>query len=673
MASHPTRAITRNRDRLVCTECRRRKLKCDRSTPCSSCVRRGVPSSCEYRPSGGLLEEERGRRMHAEERLQHLEKLVNQLATQRSEATPAPSDPTSSGPDTSAPSSTAGYTEAAPDDMIYNGSTHWSAMLQDIQALRSAIIPDDPGDAEVEPPELTADTGIGLLFGAAPAGLLTFSEVLSHYLPSRQETDRLTAAYFRHKAIAAPFIHAAQFRRLYQAFWTSPATAPPLWTSLLFSICHVASNVLTHVHSSAADLQSPPSTQFSLASAHCLSLGCYFRPQPFAVEGLLLFAQAQCLTCLELSPDLGVLFGSLIRLTTQMGYHRDPDVHWSDKFTPFEGEMRRRTWSMAMQLDLLVAFHLGLPSNVQFPTWDTKAPRAIMNKELREDMAELPPEREDSTDILFYLIKHRFVQVFEKILRHVLSKRPPTSVENGEGQSMVKELDELDIEIRGVYATVPEDLQSRDMVDSVFDSPSTIVTRLCVSNLYHKCFCVLHRPYATLGRTRSVLVCLSSSRAIVSDMVDVYYEFAPGGQMETEMWFISSLSWHDFLIGATALCLALCKLKDGGEDPDSDIELLKRARDIFAEQAPRRAKDTKRVVAVIDTTIRHVMGVDTASGHSSAGSATDIVMTSADIEAVVQTAQLEESWAFGDFSTVAGPLEDPTWRYLEQMLDLEPQ
>ncbi|KAL6412065.1 hypothetical protein AUP68_04446 [Ilyonectria robusta] len=665
MASNQTRAITRNRERLVCTECRRRKLKCDRSTPCSSCVRRGVSSSCEYHRSGRILEDGRQRRVLAEERLEHLEKLVHQLATQRSEATPA-----SSGQGLSTILS-GGPTDSAVDDLFYNGSTHWSAMLQDIQALRSAMTCEVAEDTEVEPPEQISDTGISLLFGAAPSGLLTFSEVLAHYLPSRQETDRLIASYFRHKSTAAPFIHAAQFRHHYQAFWVSPTSAPPLWASLLFSICHISSK--SHGGSSPNNPDSSPSTHFSLASAHCLALGFYFRPQPLAVEALLLFAQAQCLTCLELPSDLGTLFGSLIRVATQMGYHRDPDVHGPGKFTPFEAEMRRRTWSVAMQLDLLISFHLGLPSSVQYPTWDTKTPRAIIDADLREDMTELPPEREYSTETLFYIVKHRCMRVFEKIMRHVLAMEPQAFVSNEKGQPEDEELNALEQEMREVYAAVPEYLRPRQMADSVVDAPSTIVTRLCVSNLYNKCFCVLHRPYVVLGRADSVSACWSSSKAIVHNMIDVYKEFSPGGLLETEMWFMCSLTWHDFLFGATALCLALCKMKDGREAPDADVELLQKARAIFAEQASRRAKDTMRVVAVIDATVRYVWNREVTATQSSAISAPDVEMASEDVETILQSVQLDETWAFGGFSVTAGPLEDPTWRYMEQLLDLEPQ
>ncbi|KAA8909516.1 hypothetical protein TRICI_004481 [Trichomonascus ciferrii] len=43
---------------VSCTECRRRKLKCDKDLPCNSCIKRGIPDSCVYNselPNRGSL------------------------------------------------------------------------------------------------------------------------------------------------------------------------------------------------------------------------------------------------------------------------------------------------------------------------------------------------------------------------------------------------------------------------------------------------------------------------------------------------------------------------------------------------------------------------------------------------------------------------------------------
>lgn len=44
----------RQRVRLSCLECRRRKLSCDREFPCSRCLQSGTPDRCEYETRPGL-------------------------------------------------------------------------------------------------------------------------------------------------------------------------------------------------------------------------------------------------------------------------------------------------------------------------------------------------------------------------------------------------------------------------------------------------------------------------------------------------------------------------------------------------------------------------------------------------------------------------------------------
>ncbi len=44
----------RQRVRLSCLECRRRKLSCDREFPCSRCLSSGTPERCEYETRPGL-------------------------------------------------------------------------------------------------------------------------------------------------------------------------------------------------------------------------------------------------------------------------------------------------------------------------------------------------------------------------------------------------------------------------------------------------------------------------------------------------------------------------------------------------------------------------------------------------------------------------------------------
>lgn len=50
MRVNPQRAATerKNRKALSCDPCRRRKVKCDRSSPCNQCIRHKTVDSCQY-------------------------------------------------------------------------------------------------------------------------------------------------------------------------------------------------------------------------------------------------------------------------------------------------------------------------------------------------------------------------------------------------------------------------------------------------------------------------------------------------------------------------------------------------------------------------------------------------------------------------------------------------
>lgn len=185
--------------------------------------------------------------------------------------------------------------------------------------------------------------------------------------------------------------------------------------------------------------------RFDTAAAHCLAVGEYCRPRQFAVKALFLFIQARCLTSVDIGPDAAVLIGTLARLATVMGYHRDATGSRL-RMTAFEGEMRRRTWSLCMQLDMLISFQLGLPSTIQYPTWDTRPPTNLLDSDFDEHTVQLPPARpaSEATELLFYIAKHRLMAVFQKVIRHTLcaTERPSD------------ELEAIDREIRETFAAL---------------------------------------------------------------------------------------------------------------------------------------------------------------------------------------------------------------------------
>lgn len=643
--------ITRTRELRACTECRKRKLKCDRQVPCTSCIRRNKAACCVYTTSS---------KEPAEARLEHLEQLVQELAGSREVI----ADHGRLTPDAS---TVQRGREENHYDSLHHGATHWSAMLKDIEELRTTISVNydvDCAGMDVDGDDDDDDNATRLLFGAMTP--LSFQQVLSTFLPTRPQVDRLVGAYFRMKTVAAPFLHTTQFRRLYQLFWDNPPTTSPLWTSILFSILEIATKTLSSQPANSIG-EDRMTDQFGIAAAHCLAVGEYYRPQRFAVEALLLYAQSKCLTSVDLGPNVAILFGTLARLGTVMGYHRDADGS-PQRISAFEGEMRRRTWSMYMQLDMLISFQLGLPSNTQFPTWDTRPPTNLLDSDFDENTIQLPRARPatEPTELLFYIAKHRLMTVFEKVIRHTLSATDRPS----------DELEGIDQEVRRTFTALPAIFHPCPITESVVDTPSIKVTRLCVNSIYQKCLCVLHRKYITRGRQDSLRICYTSASDLVTRFLDVYKEFEPGGQLETERWFMGSITWHDFLLGCMALCLTVCFTRRYSAEPAStavidvagSLHLLQNAKAV-CEKHFARSKDTEKVRRLVEATI-----LKFSSQENGSAPATQALSYSGQNEAsevqrhLTPSAQAESDllWSEGTMNSA----DDTGWAYLEQFLNL---
>lgn len=143
----------RNRIQLSCTHCRHAKLKCDRQTPCSQCVKKGRASLCTF-PAPAARKRPA---VTMQNRLMHLESLVKGVMT--SQGPNVPSDSSSNSQTTTSPavvpqfqslnevqgafndalistkddlSNSSGQVVLGPNESTYIGATHWAAILDDV-------------------------------------------------------------------------------------------------------------------------------------------------------------------------------------------------------------------------------------------------------------------------------------------------------------------------------------------------------------------------------------------------------------------------------------------------------------------------------------------------------------------------------------------------------------
>jgi hypothetical protein len=602
----PSKVIKRNRQPLSCLPCRQRKLKCSRQQPCETCVKRNDESSCTYaKPVQKGENKTDVSRAKAQDRLRQLEDLVMQMvetAPADSNAVPSVPTPVSNISDDGTPRD--GVFVQSADSSRYVGSTHWSAILENIQDLK-ATLKEDFGSPkaslmnDADEAELEGDT----IFGAQRA--IPMQQILEQYLPPRLQIDRLLSVYFNAKYMVIPYIHTYQFQRQYEEFWRDPLAVSPHWMSVLFSICCMASKLATAGRNGAPsppDVGTNPTDLFINAAAQCLMLGG-FKPRPFVIEALALYAQCKYSQSMDPSREVGLIFSILVRLAYRMAYHRDPDNF--PHFSPFEGEMRRRVWAMTRQFDLMTSFQLGLPPNVAQDSWDTKVPRNLLDSDFDENVRALPQSRpeHEPTQILYFIIKSRLMSNFAKICTHALSFK----------NSSQFEIAELDRDVRETFNGVPDTLRVRPMSQSFADPPYLIMVRLNCEFLYQKSLLVLHRKYMTQGFDFSTKACMAAATAIVRCFIDIHKEFKPGGQLYQDRWMLGSFTMNDYLLACMILCLAISQWRKNHpgqslQDDEAGSELLQSLRMnycICAEEA-NLSMEARRVAEALRAMLKQV-------------------------------------------------------------------
>ncbi|KAI1609848.1 fungal-specific transcription factor domain-containing protein [Exophiala viscosa] len=604
--SNGSKVNKRNRQPLSCGPCRFKKLKCDRGHPCETCVKRGEPANCTYGKAAPVLSRSESNnnatsgRGKAQERLRHLEQLVMQMVNT--------SDPPSNNGNPSPPESDVtnssiaqeGHLQYGSTESRYVGSTHWSAILQNIQELKTALGTEQTTSTELDETDDTEPQNSESLFG--PVSHLSLAQILAQSLPPRLQVDRRLSTYFNSRYMVIPFIHRTQFQRQYEQFWRTPLETPPLWVSILFSICCMSAGLSEAVGAESSNSEDQPSARMTFlnAACQCLRLGGFLRPKRYVIEALALYTQCQYMAVLDPSGGVGLIWSILVRHAYRSGYHRDA-THFP-RFNVFEGEMRRRIWAMLRQFDLMISFQLGLPSQITPNSWDTLNPRNLTDTDFDEHTTVLPPSRPESeaTEILYFIVKSRLMTSFGKVCAHALSFRNSTE----------KEIMDLDAEVRAVHKTVPDILRIKPMSQSFADPSYLIMVRLNCEFLFQKSICVLHRKYMTQGGyPASTEACIDAAVAITKHMLDLHKEFKPGGQLHADRWMLSSFTMNDFYLASMVLCLGLSMWKKANpgkkwsddEKIESQYSLLKDAFGICEELSPssteaRRIADVLRVV-----------------------------------------------------------------------------
>ncbi|KAG7431287.1 Fusarisetin A cluster transcription factor fsa6 [Fusarium oxysporum f. sp. raphani] len=560
----------RNRPPKSCEPCRTRKLKCNRSLPCDSCIKRNKQTLCHYASNADRHDKRGEKNESVADRLKNLESLIATVAqkSQKKDSLSALSLNENSlqkedqipSPRYAQPSQNfISEAVAHSDDNIASGlvgqvdSSHWSSILENIRAIRDELPAASPQTSTLSSVTLNneASTSEADFDMRSPDGL-SIEHILSA-LPPRQ----------------------------YESFWDSPSETSPVWIALLLALLSLSAGVY-EISGMARSSQFPiPSSKaLSKKTQECLLLSNYTAATEHAVEAFLLLLVGCWLRAKVSDTNLWFLMGKVVQLAICKGYHRDSTKVPGSRISPFDGEMRRRVWVCLYQLDSLMSFQMGLPSMIPSDFCDTELPRNLNQSDFYPGIAELPPSRplSENTTISYTIVKASVMAMFKKVVRHTRSLTPPSFI-----------------------------------VDEV----SIIMSRTTIELLHLKSIIVLHRQYLTDrqdGRFAfSRKASLDAAERLLERQAEIHQITLPGGLLHDKKWMITSLTLSDFTLAAMVICLDLTiSIRNGTRMSayPEDVELRKylaiveRAHEIWSSSS--ETSEGRIVSHALDSTIRRV-------------------------------------------------------------------
>ncbi|KAK0618606.1 fungal-specific transcription factor domain-containing protein [Bombardia bombarda] len=590
----------RNRVPLSCYPCRTRKLKCDRNHPCSNCVKRegGDASGCSYAtPSSRKKNQSQGAASpdDMQNRIDRLEGLVLSLMHGGANIDPssAAAAAAATGAAAAAAAAAASITDGSSsarmdrdDDGVlrddedsdiddglatslgvlkvdvdrgksmYIGQEHWHTILADISEVKNYYAAHKK-DLEKsyekvllsKPP--SALEGPTFLLGATPA-----SEVeLRAELPPKSTVLTLCGRYFNSMDNAVNIIHAPTFHQQLRNHWQDPSKSPIMWLGLLYSVLCLAMLSYHKVGDEPPEWKGRTlelAAEYRLRTVQCLITGDYTKPVEYTVETLMLYVFGEYSSRWDADLGLWLIISLVTRIAFRMGYHRD--AKWFPSISPFQAEMRRRTWALVRMSDVVFSHQVSLPNMIYEQDCDTQLPHNIFDEEFGPDTKVLPPSRPNAepTPISYMISKVKLCMELGSILQATSRVR---------NQVHYDEILRFDAKLREVKSELPPHLKLQPL-DGSHDPLTLIIARFNIDILYLKIMCLLHRKYLSRSRhnpryAHSRRSAIEASLETLRHLATLHRESQPNGRLRSIKWFVASIATKDFLLPAMLIVLDL--------------------------------------------------------------------------------------------------------------------
>ncbi|ROT43436.1 hypothetical protein SODALDRAFT_327637 [Sodiomyces alkalinus F11] len=442
----------RQRVRLSCLECRRRKLSCDRGYPCQRCIKSGTPDRCTYETKSGMVMNassgvppafaQLDSRRHGSEtavstrdsdsgvirdaakdydRIRRLELEVMHLKNQLNQHSNAVSS--FDGSTVAASNSPLTHKDEiphSPTDPEANDIACLAYAQNDKSELRFFRGKEfrtryyGPHNATMAFLELRGlcpfmqETADEWLRPAAAHDMkdrkkrkedrekafLERDLDLEALLPPKALVDSLVEVYLEQFEQLHRIVHIPTLKREYSQFWEDTESRHAALTALILSMIAISNCIHTH---DTLWFTGMVSNAHNTAVKWIEAVEKWQTRQSMKHRRLIHY-QIACL--LYLGKRVNIVkkkrfwtnSGSLIQDGISVGLHRDPS-HMGGKISVYNQEMRRRIWATVQEFDMQASFDHGLPTLVSQLYYDVSPPRNLDDDDFDEETTELPPSK----------------------------------------------------------------------------------------------------------------------------------------------------------------------------------------------------------------------------------------------------------------------------------------
>ncbi|SCO86079.1 uncharacterized protein FRV6_10206 [Fusarium oxysporum] len=418
-----------------CAVCHRRKVRCDKRTPCSQCTRSNFP--CSYPAAGPITRRARKTTINdVASRIEQMEKTIETFALGKASiASPSEQLTPTDTARMSCPPETEAREQRRSDDVLLNKGTvsHYvnevlfSRAIQQEQDVRTALAT----PRSESPPSVIASP-------FNPMGILSnssFPTPLASLHPPKRTAMKLWKVFVESVDACEKVLHIPTSEVLVYKVLQNPSKASAEDLGLCFSVYYAAAIALPpdeadHVleeertqslHRYKVGLeQALAQADFlenpTLALLHAIAIYLVSIPRFKKVKDTDQSTITQAtLRAHNSGRSVWIINGLALRAAQSIGLHRDGKKLG---LSPFESEIRRRLWWYFLGRDGRGAEDYGLSNAASsYHMFSVDLPRNLHDNDLTPEMTELPPARADWTRMTLVLVNTEVARAWAQLSR----------------------------------------------------------------------------------------------------------------------------------------------------------------------------------------------------------------------------------------------------------------